>query len=78
MEFSTMTRSYLQEGMTIAYLSGRQQDSGGGPKKDYEFGYDQIKSLEARLKWGDSAFQVGSSIFFGPLFGPLFGNLLPY
>ena len=47
-----------REGMTIAYLSGRQQEvSGGGAKKDYEFGYDQVKSMEVRMKWGDTKFQ---------------------
>ena len=46
-----------KEGMTIAYLSGRQQDSGGGAKKDYEFGYDQVKSMEVQMKLGDTKFQ---------------------
>lgn len=46
-----------KEGMTIAYLSGRQQDSGGGAKKDYEFGYDQVKSMEVKMKSDDTKFQ---------------------
>ena len=47
-----------KEGMTIAYLSGRQQDSsGGGGKKDFEFGYDQVKSMEVQMRWDDPKFQ---------------------
>jgi hypothetical protein len=49
-----------KEGLTIAYLSGRQQQA--KEKKDYEFGYDQIKTMEVQLKWTDAKFQ-GVDIF---------------
>ena len=44
------------EGLKIAYLSG-VESAAGAERKEYNFSYEQIKSLGVQLKWNDSAYE---------------------